>query len=156
MVVTRCALYVELRTCCALRVESCLAGGHDSVVLCVLSVAVSSRLRMVMDLTSLVNELCSVWETATPTPASASDLVTLRPESWVAHEMQHLSVGNKNRLDKYIQKVNNDGSAFAFDLTQNAEHRCRVARHSHMATLTKNCGSWFIVHLKRCFCRSAE
>ena len=103
-----------------------------------------------IDLTAVVNTLCSIWEDVAPAP-SALDLITLRPESYIIEQMQQLSAGNRDRLQKYVERIANAESVFACDLTQNAEHRRRVAHHTHMATLTKNCGAWYIMSLERCF-----
>ena len=48
------------------------------------------------------------------------------------------SPGNNAKLQTYLEKVGHDNLAFGIDLSQNAKHRCRVARETRMTTLTKN------------------
>ena len=85
----------------------------------------------VIDISS-TRALRSAWRCTT-----GLRLVTLRPESWLVPLMQSLSPGNNAKLQTYLEKVGHDNLAFGIDLSHNAKHRCRVARETRMATLTK-------------------
>ena len=98
-------------------------------------------------MTDVAKELTSL----TGNGSGAHQLVTLRPDSVLVQKLQAMSAGNKARLQKYLDRIGDDDSVFAFDLSQNAEYRCRIAHETHMSTLTKNCTSWYIKHLQRCF-----
>lgn len=87
---------------------------------------------------------------------SAWDLVTLRPDALVITGLRHLTDANKRRLDAFLQKVDTTGtqSVFAFDLSQDAAKRFRMATATHMVTLTKGCNLWYVPDLQRCLCLS--
>ena len=83
---------------------------------------------------------------------TASDILSLKPDSWLVSELGRISDANKRRLDAYVQRLGGDTEHFAFDLSQNADKRCRAAHPTHMSTLTKNCGLWYVPTLKRFMC----
>ena len=106
--------------------------------------------RVSIDLVTVINDVCGVYDTV-PVP-TASDILSLKPDSWLVSELGRISDANKRRLDAYVQRLGGDTEHFAFDLSQNADKRCRAAHPTHMSTLTKNCGLWYVSTLKRFIC----
>ena len=106
--------------------------------------------RMSIDLVTVINDVCGVYDTV-PVP-TASDILSLKPDSWLVSELGRISDANKRRLDAYVQRLGGDTEHFAFDFSQNAGQRCRAAHPTHMSTLTKNCGLWYVPTLKRFMC----
>ena len=102
-----------------------------------------------IDLVTVANHLCQLHETSSMT---ATDLVSLNANSWLVSDLNRLTDANQKRLDAYRQKLGGEENHFAFDLSQNAEHRCRAAPKTHMSTLTKNCGLWYMPTLERFLC----